>query len=102
MTVSFDAYAESHEDAYNLLSLWQTALDEENTQALLREAGIAVWTIGTVADLSALLNTGYEGRAHMDCQMGIAMNLQSDLGEIAKVPIAGQVDGNTISIEVSQ
>src|ERR1700733_9360621 len=52
MTISFQSYAKSHEDAYNLLMLWQGCLDEENTQEYLRAAGISVLIIGTVADLS--------------------------------------------------
>jgi hypothetical protein len=91
MTVSFNAYAGSHEDAYNLMALWQTGLDEENTQSLLRQAGIAVWLIGTVADLSELLNTAYEGRAQMDCTFGLAMNVTSDLGEILEVVVDGAI-----------
>lgn len=91
MTVSFDAYGKSHEDAYNLMTLWQTALDEETTQEALRKTGIAVLIIGTVADVSILLNTAYEGRAHMDSQFGIAVGVQSDLGRIDTVPVVGTV-----------
>lgn len=91
MTVSFDCYAKSHEDAYNLMGLWQGSLDEENIQSFLRAAGISVLIIGTVADLSQLLNTGYEGRAHMDCQFGLAMNLTSDLGVIDTSVIQGAI-----------
>lgn len=91
MTVEFDCYGNSHEEAYNWMATWQTALDLEDVQMNLRMAGIAVWVIGDVADLSALLNTGYEGRAHLECTFGIAMNLQSDLGSIETVPIEGTV-----------
>lgn len=91
MTVSFHSFAESHEDAYNLMSLWQTSLDEPTTQSLLRQAGIAVWLIGSVEDLSQLLNTAYEGRAHMDCEFGIAMNVTSNLGEMDSVTVDGQI-----------
>lgn len=91
MTIDFDSYGTSHEEAYNLMAIWQTALDLEDIQAILRQAGVAVWIIGNVADLSKLLNTGYEGRAHMTCTFGIAMNLQSDLGEIDSVKVGGTV-----------
>lgn len=89
MTIGFNAYGRSHEEAYNYMSDWQCALDREDVQQTLRSSGIAVWTIGNVADLSQLLNTGYEGRAHMDCTFGIAMNTQSDLGEMNSVTISG-------------
>lgn len=97
MTVAFDCYGESHEEAYNYMCLWQTALDLEDIQAILRSYGIAVAIIGSVADLSVLLNTGYEGRAHMECDFNLAFNVESFIGEIETVPVAGQVDtGNGI------
>lgn len=102
MTVDFDAYAQSHEDAYNLMAIWQTALDLEDIQAILRASGVAVWIIGGLADLSQLLNTGYEGRAHVTCQFGIAMNLQSDLGEMDSVEVSGEVktdQGQTVPVD---
>lgn len=103
MTVAFDFYGTSHEEAYNYLTTWQTALDLEDIQADLRLSGIAVWGPGTVADLSALLNTGYEGRAHMDHTFGIAANLQSDLGSMEHVTVDGTIDTdngikNTITV----
>ena len=94
MTISFNAYGTSHEEAYNYMSLWQAALDLENIQEDLRAFGIAVWVIGNVADLSALLNTGYEGRAQMDCSFGIAVNVQSNLGEIDSGAVEGTVNTN--------
>jgi hypothetical protein len=100
MSVDFNCYGNSHEEAYNLMCLWQSALDLEDIQSDLRIAGIAVWIIGTVADLSALLNTGYEGRAHLDCQFGLAFNIQSNLGEIDSGSVEGTVnfDGGTAEV----
>ena len=102
MNIDFNAYAVSHEESFNYMSTWQTALDLADIQQNLRAAGIAVWVIGTVADLSKLLNTGYEGRAHLDCSFGIAMNLQSDLGYIATVPIEGTIITDQGQIETSE
>lgn len=93
MTVSFHAYGKSHEQAYGIMSLWQTSLDLKAVQEALRKAGIAVWTIGNVADNSQLLNTGYEGRAQMDCTFGIASNLSGvpGTGVIERVTGTGTV-----------
>lgn len=102
MTVAFDCYGNTHEEAYNYMSLWNASLDLENIQADLREYGIAVWIIGTVADLSQLLNTGYEGRAHMECDFGIAFNLQSNLGEIDSVTVNGTVATDQGTVTTSQ
>lgn len=91
MTVSFQCYAREQEDAYNLMALWQGSMELEQVQENLRKAGIAVWIIGNVADLSALLNTGYEGRSQMDCTFGVVSNLTQVLGEIDIAEVTGEV-----------
>jgi hypothetical protein len=91
MIVEFDCYGQSHEDAYNYLTLWQQALELETTQADLRLVGLAVCLNGEVADRSALLNTGFEGRAQMDVQFGIASNMTADLGEMDTAVVQGTV-----------
>jgi hypothetical protein len=102
MTVSFQTYGNTHEEAYNYMGLLQTALDLSDVQENLRRAGIAVWTIGNVADLSQLLNTGFEGRTQMDCTFGIAMNLSSDLGAEESVEVMGAVAVGSENINTDQ
>lgn len=98
MTVSFHSYGRSHEEAYNYMGLLQASLDLQNIQEDLRVSGIAIWIIGSVADLSQLLNTGFEGRAQMDVQFGISMNINSNLGEMDTFNIDGAIttDQNVI------
>lgn len=103
MSVSFQVFATSHEEAYNYMTLWQSSLDLFTIQEALRTAGIAVWTIQNVADISALLNTGYEGRAQLDCTFGIASNLTEDLSYIEEVKGDGAVtkdSGNTETVPI--
>ena len=104
MTVEFNSYGRSHEEAYNYMALWQGSLDLSNIQADLRTVGIGVWIIGNVADLSQLMNTGYEGRAHMECTFGIAFNISSDLSYIETVVAEGtvQTDSGANSISVTE
>jgi len=92
MTVSFHCYAPSSDAAYKYMGLWQASLEMKAIQEALRKKGIAVWTIGNVADLSKLLNTGYEKRTHMDVQFGISSNLTEDLGAIETAKVDGSVD----------
>lgn len=98
MAVSFHSFGNSHEEAYNYMALWQAALNMEATQAALRTAGIAVWRVGTVADLSELLDTGFEGRAHLDCTFGIVSNLRQDLGSIGSVNVTGDIGIGTVVV----
>lgn len=91
-----------HEQAYSLMGLWQTALDSVPVQEMLRAAGIAVWVIGNVADLSQLLNTGTEGRANLEVTFGVAMNLEQDFGCIETVTVDGQIttdQGNLVDTD---
>lgn len=100
MSVEFNCFGNSHEEAYNYMCLWQSALELETVQADLRTAQIAVWLNGNVADLSALLNTGFEGRAQMDVQFGIAANMTADLGEIDTAIVTGSIltDQGTVTV----
>jgi hypothetical protein len=100
VTVSFQSYGNSHEEAYNFMALWQSSLELEGVQADLRASGIAVWLNGSVADLSALLQTGYEGRAQMDVEFGVAANLTEDQGAIETINIQGNIDTGNDVIEV--
>ena len=97
MTVSFHCYGTSHEEAYNYMALWQASLNLPDVLEDLRSKGIAVWMVGNVADLSILLNTGYEGRSHMETTFGIASNIVADFGRIEHVTIEGTLD-ETITI----
>jgi hypothetical protein len=101
MIVSFNAYGRSHEEAYNYMTLWQSALDLETTQGDLRNNGIAVWLMESVADVSQLLNTGYEGRAHLDVTFGIASNISQTLGEMDSVEVKGTIatDSGTVDTD---
>lgn len=92
MTVSFNTYGTSHEEAHGYMALWQASLDTPPTYQALGLGGIAVWKPGAVADLSMLLNTAFEGRAQMDVVFGIASNLVVDLGSIGSANISGQAD----------
>ena len=96
MSVGFDAYGRSHEDAYGIMAAFQAALEYPPVASLLAAAGLAVWDIGSVSDISATLATTYEGRAHLDVTFGMTAQTTIDLGRIDTVPVSGQVasDGN--------
>ena len=91
MHIDFDAYGRSHEEAYGILCAWQSALETETTQANLRKAGVAVWLNGSVADISELLQTGYEGRAKLEVQFGIAANITEDRSSIDSASFTGTI-----------
>lgn len=97
MACSFHCYGRSKEEAYELMSLWQLSLNQKTTQEALRKSGMAVWLIGNVADLTQLLQTGFEARSQMDVSFGIAFNLTEDLGRIENTKVIGTVDGNPVN-----
>lgn len=97
MIVDFNAFGCTHEQSYNLMALWQSWLELETTQARLYEAGIAVWLNGSVTDISQLLNTAFEGRAHMTVEFGIAANLTEDLSGIDTLTVTGDVTDEVIT-----
>jgi hypothetical protein len=108
MSVSFHSYAINKDDAYNLMAFWQALLETIPIKQTLEKAGIAVWLNGGVADMSQLLNTGYEGRAHMDVVFGINSNITEQVDSIIEVQTTGTVtddSGNvlpTVSIDATE
>lgn len=100
-TITFTSYAETHEESYGLMATWQAHLDTVDVQAYLRQHAIAVWTIGDVEDVSALLNTGYEGRAQMVCIFGVLSSIKTTSGSvIGSVVAAGSVSHEQSTAEV--
>lgn len=91
VTFSFNFYGRTHEEANSLAALLQTALETDPVCSMLRSKGIGVFDPGPVRDLSSMLNTGWEGRAQMDCLFGVASNLRVDLGHIEQAPFAGTI-----------
>lgn len=100
MVVSFNCFARDTDESLTLMSTLQGSFDLRSVQAELRKYGIAVWTIGSVADLTTLLQTGYEARTQMDVNFGVASNLVEDLGTVEEVQGEGTVEdeeGNPIA-----
>lgn len=91
MVVSFQFFGRSHEEALAYAAHWQAALGLPTIQARLAQGGLAVWNQGAVADISALMQTGYEGRASIDVTFGIASTLEVDLGTIETAPVTATV-----------
>lgn len=91
MGAGFDAFGRSHEEAYGLMAAFQASLEYPPVVSLLQAAGLAVWSIGDVADISATLATTYEGRAHLDVIFGMIASTTLDLGRIDYVPLTGVV-----------
>jgi hypothetical protein len=98
--VSINCYGNTQEEAYQKMGLLNALLNTQPVIDRLRRSRIAIWDIGDIADLSQLLNTGYEGRAHMDVTMAIASNIETDLGVIEEAEISGEVDDQEIEITV--
>jgi hypothetical protein len=100
----FTAYGRTHEEAAGLMATWQAALQSWPVQERLRAAGIAAWKIGDVADVSALLDTGYEGRTSLKVTFGIVSYLSVGSGAnmvIDSATITGDVSGNPVEATAS-
>lgn len=93
--VSFDSYGSSHEQAYGVMAGLQSALQTPPVIDLLDAAGLAFYQADAVADASALLQTAFEGRAHMDAEFGALAALVVDAGRIDAADVSGTVDTDT-------
>lgn len=102
MTVSFQLYAKDQDEAYSLMCLFQQSLNKQTVLEQFRVFGLAVWDFGNVADLTALLNTGYEARTQLDVFFGLASNLTDDQGAIESVVIEGTLDSDVIDFKIGE
>ena len=89
--VSFNLYGRSHEEAYNYAALLSSAFRSEDVAGYLAQAGLSVWNIGAVTDISELLNTGYEGRANITCTFGTTSVYAQSPGYVQTVVVDGSV-----------
>lgn len=92
-------FATSQEGAYGLGMAMQLGLEMDAVKSALAGPNIAVWRIGDVTDISALLGTGYEGRAMLEVWFGIGIDVLTDLGAIAEANVLGSVFGDAGLIE---
>jgi hypothetical protein len=100
MTVSFQFYGRTHEEAYGLGSAWQASLAQEPTMDALATYGITVWSREPVVNITSLLSTGYEGRAAINATFGLQSSMTVKVGSIEQVPVSGVVNaiGDTFPV----
>lgn len=101
MVVSFKAYAQIPEEAYNYMALLEAAFDTDPVQSTLSASSIAFWESMGVVDISALLTAGYEGRASLDVAFGIPSSLNVSMGSIDSVAVSGEISFGSESEEVN-
>lgn len=82
-------------DAQDMMIQLQDSLEDDNRRSILTSAGLAVWFSSDILDVTELLETGYEPRAQLDVEFGIASNRETDFGAIETVQIEPTIDGNT-------
>lgn len=88
-----ETFGRSHDEAYGLSALVHAAIYAQPTQEVLIGANVSLRGIGPVADLSALLETGFEGRTRFELTLGLTASLPVGLQSIEGVGIQPVVDG---------
>lgn len=90
--------------AKTLLGVVLDALERYDVQGVLDSVNVAYLRRGSVQDLTALLETEYEERAHADVFFALADGTTEQVGTIETVEITGQlfgsVDEMTVTINV--
>lgn len=92
-TISIKAFRAGHGDALEEIA---TSLDDPDFCEILREkACIAVTNIGDVLDISAKLETGFEGRSSLDIFFNSVNNKETSIGLIEGVEVKGSLESDT-------
>jgi hypothetical protein len=89
--VDLTAFGRDQDEAYTLAAQMQAALDAEPCAEVLNAGGLSLWSVGDVVDVTALLGSGFEARALLEIEVWAGTELIVDLGEIATVPIVGDI-----------
>lgn len=92
ISIDIIAYGRDQDEAYGLALGIQAGLQQETFTDILSAAGLCVWTTGDVSDVTALLGTGFEGRALLECQLWLGTSILVDLGQMAVVPVVGNIE----------
>lgn len=99
MALELNFFGTTQEDAYGMAAAMQFSFEMGAVQAVLAAPNVAVWRVGDVTDVSALLGTGYEGRAMLEANLGIGIDVLVDFGSIAVANVEGTVLDETGIIE---
>lgn len=99
LALELNFFGDTQEDAYGMAAAMQFSLEMGAVQAVLAKPNVAVWHIGDITDVSALLGTGYEGRAMIELSLGIGIDVLVDFGSIAEANVEGTVLDDTGIIE---
>jgi len=84
-------HGRTQDEAYGLAVNCQAGLYRPDLLGPLTSIGWAVYTIGDVTDLTALLNTGFEPRAMCEFEMWTKIKTIVEPGYIESVPLVGDV-----------
>lgn len=84
---AFTPLTHSEDAARALLSRVQTKIAFSSFQTLFEDAGISCFDNGTVRNLSAILGTGFEGRAELDVRFYYEERVSERVGFIQSVEI---------------
>ncbi|RYF52434.1 MAG: hypothetical protein EOO38_00045 [Cytophagaceae bacterium] len=93
LSIEVNFHADEQDDAYGLCLSFQCGLSQQRVRDILSVAGLSVWTVGDARDITALLNTGFEARAFLECELWVGIETLVDLSSIDAVAIAGTVFG---------
>jgi len=89
LDVSFNVFADTHEEAMGLMTTWQAALGNAHTREMLALGGLAMWSSEAVRDLSEKLDTGFQPRAYTQVTFGVVSSIADARDEIDSATIVG-------------
>lgn len=91
IAVDITFHGESQDDAYGYATTFQASLYRDDVLRALRAYNFAVWAVQDVTDLTAMMATGYEGRAMVEFEMWTRIVSTVAVGDIQSVPLIGDV-----------
>lgn len=100
--IEIQTFGRDQDEAYGLAMAFQMGIATEPATDILSAGGLCLWSIGDVTDITALMNTGFEGRAMVECEMWLGVSQLVDLGAMETVDVEGNLqDDGRKSLHIS-
>jgi hypothetical protein len=101
VTVSLQSFSRSvtgDESAMSMMSDIQAAANSTAVSELLGSAGITVFDLGSISNISGLLDTDFESRAALELRIYAEQSWSDFVGYIERVELVDRADNETMDL----
>lgn len=100
MSASIQCFGDGDESSMSIMSRVQTSLGLTSVSDALNAAGVSVFDIGTIRNITAINETAFEPRHLLEVRCYVSEEVSESVGYIKTVQVTNLNTGNTFDVEV--